>query len=202
MVGRLTAAVLLAMALVRPARADVVVVPTVSLNLRDDAAPPIEPKKRYFKFRSGTRLGPVVHITPPPVGSADDPTIAGATLTVYNAATAPQTATFTLDATYWTVIGTATSFKGYHFHDPTTGDGPVTRVFVKPDKIFVRGGKTNWTYVLGPAPQGTVAVRLTLGTGTTWCAAASFKPPSSTNDTPAKFVGLKGSVPTSCPTIP
>jgi hypothetical protein len=45
-------------------------------------------------------------------------------------------------------------------------------------------------------------VRLLLGSGTEWCAASPFKPPSSTSDTPAKFVGLKGAVPAGCPAIP
>jgi hypothetical protein len=104
----LTAALLLSLTLALPARSDVTVVPTVSLVVKDDPAPPIEPKKRYFKFRSGTQQEPIVHITPPPVGSADEPTIAG-----------------------------------YHFHDATAADGPVFRVFVKPDKLFMRGGRTN-----------------------------------------------------------
>ena len=45
-------------------------------------------------------------------------------------------------------------------------------------------------------------IRLTLGEGTTWCAETPAKSPSSSNDTPSKFVGVKGSVPASCPALP
>jgi hypothetical protein len=202
MVGRLTVVLLLAATLPRAACAEVIVVPTVSLVVKDDVMPPIEPKKRYFKFRSSTRQEPVVHIVPPPIASADDPTLAGATLVVYNTGGVPQTVSIELPASQWTIIGTAANFKGYHFHSDNTAVGPVTRVFVKPDKLFVRGGKTNWTYLLGPDSQGSIAARLTLGEGTTWCSETPAKPPSSMNDTPSKFVGFKGSVPASCPALP
>jgi hypothetical protein len=123
--------------------ADPLPIPTVSLLLKDDPVPPLEPRKRFFKLRSGTRLEPVVHIVPPPVGSAGDPTQAGATLTVYNGAGSGQVATVTLPAARWSLIGSSENFKGYRFHDDTPIDGPIVRVFVKPDKIFVAGGRAN-----------------------------------------------------------
>jgi hypothetical protein len=47
----------------------------------------------------------------------------------------------------------AENFKGYDFHDDTVEDGPVFRIVVKSDKLFGRGGRALWTYLLGPTPQ-------------------------------------------------
>lgn len=177
-------------------------VPAVALVVKDDPTPPVEPKKRSFKLRAGTRLEPDVHIVPPPLGSGGDPTLGGGVLTVFNTGGTPQSATYELPAARWRVIGSAASFKGYHFHDDTPADGPVVRVFVKPDKIFVAGGKTGWTYLLGPAPQGSVAARLVLGTDAGWCVEAPAKAPATAHDTPARFVGAKGARPAACPAPP
>src|SRR4030095_6479138 len=100
----------------------------------------------------------------------------------------PQSVTHVLAAARWSLIGTAATFKGYQFHDDTPADGPVVRVFVKPDKIFIAGGKTGWGYLLGGAPQGSVAVRLAIGTDEGWCVEAPAKAPASVYDTPARFV--------------
>jgi hypothetical protein len=193
---------LLVVALCARARAEPLVLPTVSLVVKDDATLPIEPKKRFFKLRSGTKTEPVVHIVPPAVGGAGDPTIGGATLTVYNTDGVPQVATYALPAARWSLIGTATTFKGYQFHDDTPVDGPVVRIFVKPDKIFVAGGKANWTYLLGTTPQGRVAARLALGADDGWCVEAPAQTPPAVYDTPVRFVGAKGARPPTCPPVP
>ena len=182
--------------------ADPLPLPAMSLVVKDDAVPPIVPKQRAFKLRSGTRLAPVVHIVPPPIGSAGDPTLGGATLTIFNVGGPAQSATYPLPADRWSVIGSAENFKGWIFHEASPIEGPIVRVFVKPDKLFVSGGKTNWTYLLGPLPQGTVAVRLALGTDEGWCIEAPAKAPASSYDTPARFVGEKGATPTACTPVP
>jgi len=181
---------------------DPVPLPAVSLVIKDDPVEPIIAKKRFFKLRSGTRIDSAVRIVPPPPGSAGDPTTGGAVLTVANVGGAPGLATYALPAGRWSLIGTAASFKGYQFHDDTAADGPVVRVFVKPDKLFVAGGKSLWTYFLGETPQGAVAVRLALGSDEGWCVEAPAKSPASLYDTPARFVGAKGAVPASCTPLP
>jgi len=197
---RLVVGALVGLAMVHAsvAAADPLPVPTVALVVKDDPVPPVDPEKRFFKFRSGTRLLPTNRIVPPAVGSAGDPTLFGATLTVTNVGGDPQTLTIDLPAARWKVIGTATLLKGYQFHDDDVSDGPVFRVFVKTDKLFVVGGRTDWTYVLSTTPQGGVAVRLDVGTGVSWCSEAPAKTPATIYDTPAKFVGVKGSIPALC----
>ena len=103
----------------------------------------------------------------------------------------------------WSRIGGATSFLGWRFNsrDP---DGPISSIIMKSDRITVRGGHSNWTYRLDQPPQGSVAVRLTVGTRT-WCANApartSGNPPSTAaNDTVDRFNGQpRTPPPASCP---
>ena len=103
----------------------------------------------------------------------------------------------------WSRIGTASSFLGWRFsgRDP---DGPISGVTVKSDRITVRGGHSQWTYRLDQPPQGSVAVRLTVGTRT-WCANApartSGNPPSTAaNDTVDRFNAQpRTPPPASCP---
>ena len=185
-----------------PVHGDPLPIPAVNLSVRDDAVAPIEPKKRGFKMRSGTQQDPFVHIVPPLVGSAGDPTLHGAVLTIYNVGGPPQSATYALPAAGWRLIGTPQSFKGYQFHEESPIEGPIVRVFVKPEKIFVSGGKVNWTYLLGPVPQGAIGVRFTLGSDEGWCVEAPAKPPFDRFDTPARFAGLKGAIPASCTPLP
>jgi hypothetical protein len=70
------------------AHADPLPVPCVSLVVKDDPTPPVEPKERFFKLRSGTRLVTTGRIVPPPPGSAGDPTLGGATVSVFRPARA------------------------------------------------------------------------------------------------------------------
>jgi hypothetical protein len=169
--------------------ADPLPIPTVHFVVRDDDVEPIEPKKRKFKLRSGTRQHPLVHIVPPVVGGPGDPTLHGATLTIHNVGGPAQSATYELPAARWRIIGTPENFKGWHFHDDTPADGPVVRVFVKPDKLYVSGGKSNWTFLLGAVPQGALAVRVALGGDDGWCVETPAKPPAERYDTPKRFYG-------------
>jgi len=111
--------------------------------------------------------------------------------------------TVSLPPSGWSRIGGATRFLGWHFssRDP---DGPISSVIVKSDRITVRGGHSNWTYRLDQPPQGSVAVRLTVGTRT-WCANAPAKasgnPPSTAaNDALDRFNAQpRTPPPASCP---
>jgi hypothetical protein len=199
---RLVAAIILLAIRAGTLSAEPLPIPCVALVVKDDATPPIEPKKRFFKLRSGTRLLPADRIVPPAIGGAGDPTLHGATLVVRNTGGDGQSVTHVLPTARWSLIGTPATFKGWQFHDDTPADGPVVRVFVKPDKIFVAGGKTGWSYLLGPAPQGSMAARLVLGADDGWCVEAPAKAPASTYDTPARFVGAKGAIPAACPSFP
>jgi len=79
---------------------------------------------------------------------------------------------------------------------------------VETDRITVKGGKSAFSYSLNGSPQGSVGVRLLLGSTNGWCADAPAKtsgnPPSTTrNDTVDKFVGEPKSPPPSlCPALP
>ncbi len=103
----------------------------------------------------------------------------------------------------WTALGAGT-VTGYVFRG-TDRNGPVSRITVKADSISIRGGKANWPYTLDEPSQGRVAVRLTLGSGATWCAdvpaRVSGSPPSTArNDTQDKFVGQPATpAPSACP---
>jgi hypothetical protein len=87
-------------------------------------------------------------------------------------------------------------------------NGPISRVTVRVDSIAVKGGKANWAYTLAEPSQGSVAVRLRLGSGAIWCANAparlSGNPPSSArSDKPGRFLGQPNSAaPGSCPPTP
>lgn len=135
-------------------------------------------------------------------GTVGDPTAqgstgGGATLTVYNSAGTGETVTVPLPAVGWTL-----NSKGYRFRAPATTD-PIQRVTVKNDSVRVRGGKASWTYTLDETSQGSVALRLQLGTGTTWCADSPPKSPAASNDVLGKFIGVvKAPPPSVCPPIP
>ena len=188
-----------------------VLIQTKRLSLKDDNVTPIElERRRRVVFRSLTELEPAGNrIVPPSPGSAGDPVSGGATLIVYNSNPAPGSptdqVTVPLPAANWSELGKNT-FSGYLFRDTAVG-APIKRIKVKQDRLAIRGGGTSWGYTLDEPSQGRVAVRLTLGTGTAWCAEAPAKlsgsPPSSTrSDKVDKFVAQpKTPPPASCPPL-
>ena len=185
------------------------------LTLRDDNTPPFSPSARKVTFKSSTRIDPLPNqIVPPAPGSAGDPTLHGATLVVYDSAglttdavivSLPANGPFANDG--WRMLGSPTNFKGWKYSgkDP---NGGITSVTVQTNTITVKGGKAGWGYTLNEPKQGSVAVRLTLGSAQGWCAEAPAKlsgnPPSSANnDKVDKFVGApKSGAPVSCPAVP
>jgi hypothetical protein len=170
-----------------------------TLTLRDDAA---KPAKRKLAFKSSTKGDPPANrVIPSPIGSPGDPTVGGATLTVYNSAGSGEKVVVSLPASSpraaWSAIGT----KGYRFrsHDPTI---PITSVMVRTDSISLKGGKAAFGYSLAGAPQHRVAVRLGLGANRPWCADVPPRAGGS-NDTLGRFVGQRDTPPpVTCPTVP
>jgi hypothetical protein len=173
-------------------------VQSTSLKLRD----PGPTTSRRITFKSTTKLDPLSRIVVPGAGTPGDPTSAGSTgggavLTVYNSNGSGEKVIVNLPAAGWTL-----NSKGYRFRAPSTTD-PIQRVTVKNDSVRLRGGKTSWTYTLDEASQGSIALRLRLGTGTTWCANSPAKTPATSCDIPGKFIGLsKAPAPLVCPSVP
>jgi hypothetical protein len=77
-----------------------------------------------------------------------------------------------------------------------------------PDRLTMRGGKSEWSYTLNEPAQGRITVRLTVGTALQWCAEAearrSGKPPSTArNDRTGRFKSAsKTAPPALCPPPP
>jgi hypothetical protein len=126
-------------------------------------------------------------------------------MTVYNSNGRPLQFTVPLPASGWDVIGTAANLKGYQYHDPSPADGPVGRIYVKKDKLFVMGGKDEFGYGLDDTQQGRMAVRFTMGSEVTWCLDAPAKTVNGTttlNDSRTRFVAAKTPAADVCPPLP
>jgi DNA-binding beta-propeller fold protein YncE len=174
---------------------------TTSLTLRDDVTPPIDTSKRKFGFRSLTRRElPGHRVVPPAPASQGDPTVSGATLTVYNSAGLSGDAmVISLPFDHWVPIGRGAN-RGYRFTD-TNPQGPIARITVLPNLLAVRGGKANFGYTLDEAQQGRVAVRLRLGQDQGWCADAPAR--AARFDHPGAFTGKpRTPAPAACPATP
>jgi hypothetical protein len=109
-----------------------------------------------------------------------------------------------LAASGWRVLGETRAPAGYRFSG-ANADGPVSSVTVKADQLKVRAGKTKRGYTLNEQVQRRIAVRLQLGSGTTWCVDASVRSidsPSS-NDHVNQFTAQpKSAPPATCPLLP
>jgi YVTN family beta-propeller protein len=167
---------------------------TASLALRDQSVPTSSPGRRRFSYKAFTqRLGPLAdRILPPTPGSAGDPTLGGAVLSVYNAAgVTGDRVTVALPATGWRALR-----NGYRFSGGRAG--PISGVVVRFDGIVVKGGGSTFGYSLDEVTQERVAVRLTLGSGIRWCAEA----PAAIDRTD-RFVGQRDAAPPAfCPPMP
>jgi hypothetical protein len=184
--------------------ADPVVIPVNIVLLKDDAVPPIDPAKRYFKMRTTTNKVPLENqIVMPEPGSVGDPTAngasgGGATLTVYNAAGSGEAFTYDLPVSGWTQIGINPP-KRYRFGSPT---GPVRRIFLRPGILYVRADGPEWGYTLDEPSQGRIAMRFQSGTGDTWCFDVAPWHPPATYDRPGKFLTFRTGPAASCPPLP
>ncbi|HJQ82848.1 MAG TPA: hypothetical protein VKA21_02140 [Candidatus Binatia bacterium] len=151
-----------------------VTIQTTSLKLSEGSSP----ASRRVSFKSTTRRDRAEHrIVLPPGAGSGDPTVAGATLAVYNAGGGAETVTVALPASGWTITGSPGNPTGYGFRsaDPTA---PIASVRLRADRLQVKGGRASWTYPLSQPPQRRVALRLTVG-DRSWCAASLAKPTGS-----------------------
>jgi len=182
-----------------PARAETQVDVSTGIILLKDGT---NPASRYVKWKSRTKLDPVANQVVPPAPLSDgDPTPegatgGGATFTVYDSAGSGEIFSIDLPAARWTRSGTGPL---YTYSDPT---GTILKIYVRPYKLYVRGGGPGWGYTLDEASQGRIAARLALGTGIEWCADAPPHLPASTYDRQYKFQSGKAPAPTTCPPLP
>lgn len=182
-----------------------VLVPTASLGLVEDVLPPIDPRQASFTWRVRRLLdASAAPLVVPSPGTAGDPTPAGATgggatFTLYNAAGTVAVFTVPLAAAGWHHFTTVDHHDAYAFVDVA---GPIFRVFVKPEKLFVHGGKAGWGYPLDAPAQGRLGVRLVLGSDVTWCAEVGPRAPTARYDRPGKFIAPRTPAPAACPSVP
>jgi hypothetical protein len=97
----------------------------------------------------------------------------------------------------WDAIGKSDDPKGYRFK--AGKEDPIRRVTVRTDRIDLRGGHSSWDYTLDESSQESVALRLTLGTGTIWCAEAVPSKPK--DDRTDRFRARNVAPPASCPGV-
>jgi len=175
-------------------------VTTVSVStglilLKDDTVAPIDLGNRYVKWKVRTKLDPVEHqVAIPAPGSAGDPTMVGATFAVYNTAGSGETVSVDLAASRWLWTGGL-----YTYTNPA---GPILAVYVRPYKLYVRGAGAGWGYTLDEPAQGTMGVRLRLGTAIEWCGEAPGRLPANLYDRPDKFWSAKSAAPATCAALP
>ncbi|MFQ5668540.1 MAG: TolB family protein [Candidatus Binatia bacterium] len=180
---------------------DVVGVPARSLVMKDDSQGGMATKRR-FRLRVRTMQEQMERrVVPPARGSAGDPRVNGAVLTVYNSAGSSEAVTVALPPAAWQALGTESNPRGYRFRDQSR-TGPVQRVVVKPDIIRITAGKANWSYTLDEPTQGRIAVRLRLGTALEWCTDV----PAGANSASDRVDFFRGKrktpAPAACPPVP
>jgi YVTN family beta-propeller protein len=179
--------------------AGVTIIPSKKLTMRDRTVPAPDPQRRRISFKSvTTQSNPGNKIIPPTLNGPEDPRVVGGTLTVYNSSgLASDVVTEPLVAGGWTSTGPTS----YRYVNATGG---ITKIDLKLDSLGIKGGKSPWTYTLDESAQGSVAVKLTIGSHS-WCANVparlSGNPPSpAKNDRTDKFVGQPKSLAVGCPT--
>jgi hypothetical protein len=175
------------------------------MKMVDDTTPPIYPGKKYFNWKVRSGQDPAANQIVAPDGDGDgDPRLHGATLTIYNAAGSGEVSTVDLPAESWARYGSPS--KGYRYI--FTAPPPITKIWLRDNKLTVRGGKAAWGYSLDEPSQGALAARLTFGTAVTWCTVvhpyAPGDPPSSEKfDRVDLFRGDRSGVPPDeCPPVP
>jgi hypothetical protein len=100
-----------------------------------------------------------------PQGSGGDPTLGGATLTLYNPTSAERDS-IALPAANWKGLGNPPGAKGYKYNDVHQTYGPCKKVLLKPGKMLkavCSGAQIMFT--LDEPQQGSLAVRFTAGGG-------------------------------------
>lgn len=178
---------------------------THSLIMKDDVTEPIYLGSRKFSFNVRSKFADPPHqVQAPTPGGPSDPSLGGGLLEIHNSAGTGEIVSIPLPVELWRLTGDPTGEFRYVFTSPP----PVWKVYVKGHKISVRGGKDAWPYTLDELSQGSIAVRLTLGTDITYCSDAlprtSGDPPSSASyDHAGKFQARPQQLaPTTCPPLP
>ena len=175
---------------------------TTSLTLRDDDTAPINLNTRSLSFRSAKQgTSPSGVVVPAWNGTSDPTTTGGGTLVVYDGDGGSTVVTIPLPQVGWKRTGSGTN-AGYRYSDPQRVMGPISAATLRAGTLTLRG-KGAALYPLTGAPQGSVAVRLTVGAETQFCAAAPAKSPTTTNDTTRRFVAVRNTpAPVTCPPLP
>jgi hypothetical protein len=182
-----------------PTAAETFAIRATKLMMRDDAKLPLDPTKRKLAFRSSPFQGNPSGVSIPAFASAGDPSSTGssgggATLTIYKTGgTSSESVSFTLPAENWQQSGSE-SRPGYKYDDKEAAHGSISKIRMRSGSITIVG-KGEGLYPLAAAPQGSVSIRLELGTGAVLCAEAAAKDPAGKNDTTARFLGDKASPP-------
>lgn len=175
-------------------------------QMKDDDTAPIDPRKRRLSFRSSAYRGNASGVVVPEFGSDGDPTSAGAsgggaTLTIYPAGGDLSDAVeLDLAADHWQRIG-SDARPGYRYKDAKLTEGPIKKVSLRNGTLSISGNGAG-LYSLADAPQGEMALRLRLGTGDVFCAAAEARDPAIKNDSPSRFMGVGNAPqPNPCPPL-
>jgi len=178
---------------------------TSALTLRDDVSPPISLDGRSLRFRSAAYKGTPGGAFSPAFGTTGDPTQlggsgGGAVLTVYNPG-GTEKVVIPLPAAGWQRTGNTVN-PGYKYRDSKRLSGPITQIALVNGRLAL-SGKGGSLYSLANAPQGSIAIRLRLGSGVEYCAVGPAKAPVASNDTTSKFVSSANAVPPAvCPPVP
>ena len=172
-----------------------VLVQTTSLKLSEGSTPP---GTRKLSFKSSTkRDGLQNRVAAPTLGSADDPSLNGVTVDVYNSSGSGEKITVAIPGGIgWKVTSGGTS---YRYKNPDR-NGAIAKLTIKTDQLRVSGGGIDFGYSIDEATQGSVAVRVRTGvTGTLWCADAT----GPRVDRVGSFQATpKTAAPGVCPTLP
>jgi hypothetical protein len=174
-------------------------IPTGGLLLRDKLSPP-KPHRRKIRFNASTKNEVEENrILPPRPGTADDPRTTGGILELYNSAGSDEVVVVPLPASGWELIGRPSKPRGYRFRG-WSREGPIDSVVILEDRLKVKGGGSRLKYTLDEPSQGSVALRLTIGTGITWCADAPGDP---RRDRREQFGSMRNAPRVeSCPPVP
>lgn len=137
-------------------------------------------------------------ISAPGAGSAADPILVGATLTLYNPTTAEQQS-FALPSGGWEALGSPSGAKGYKYKDAALANGPCKKALIKPGKLIkaiCRGAQI--TFTLDEPAQGRLALKFASGGGTT-IQCVDYAGAAVTEDAPGIFMAKNAAAPAACP---
>jgi len=135
----------------------------VRLQVKDYAG---QPNRRAI---GAMLVDPVIKTAP--AGSAGDPRVSGAVLTLVNPATL-ESASFSLPPAGWEGIGPPPGARGYRYTDTAGAYGPCRRITLKPKRLTLQcSGRTGTIpFTLDEPSQGALTVSLTIGSSEGHCA--------------------------------